>query len=210
MAARQPEADQQLARGRGPRQVGRRQRRLLHRAGVLGAVRPVLEGDARGVFAGLTRYVNRGHIARATLEATAFQSREVSDAMNADSGVELESLKVDGGMVVNETLMQFQADILGVPVIRPKVAETTALGAATRPVWRPASGARRKSCARTGSRTSAGSPRCPRRTARRRSNSGRRPSRGPSIGPNNRRTDGCCAGPQSGIPRSSRPATTPG
>jgi glycerol kinase len=95
-----------------------------------GLFAPYWKGDARGVFAGLTRYVNRGHIARATLEATAFQSREVSDAMNADSGVELESLKVDGGMVVNETLMQFQADILGVPVIRPKVAETTALGAA--------------------------------------------------------------------------------
>jgi glycerol kinase len=82
------------------------------------------------VFAGLTRYVNAGHIARAALEATAFQSREVVDAQNEDSGVPLESLKVDGGMVVNETLMQFQADILGVPVIRPQVAETTALGAA--------------------------------------------------------------------------------
>jgi glycerol kinase len=95
-----------------------------------GLFAPYWKGSARGVFAGLTRYVNNGHIARATLEATAFQSREVSDAMNADSGVDLESLKVDGGMVGNETLMQFQADILGVPVIRPKVAETTALGAA--------------------------------------------------------------------------------
>ncbi len=95
-----------------------------------GLFAPYWRSDARGVFAGLTRYVNNGHIARATLEATAFQSREVADAMNADSGVELESLKVDGGMVVNETLMQFQADILGVPVIRPQVAETTALGAA--------------------------------------------------------------------------------
>jgi glycerol kinase len=95
-----------------------------------GLFAPYWKSDARGVFAGLTRYVNAGHIARATLEATAFQSREVSDAMNADSGVDLESLKVDGGMVANDTLMQFQADILGVPVIRPKVAETTALGAA--------------------------------------------------------------------------------
>ncbi len=95
-----------------------------------GLFAPYWKSDARGVFAGLTRYVNGGHIARATLEATAFQSREVSDAMNADSGVTLASLKVDGGMVANETLMQFQADILGVPVIRPKVAETTALGAA--------------------------------------------------------------------------------
>ena len=95
-----------------------------------GLFAPYWKSDARGVFAGLTRYVNNGHIARAALEATAFQSREVADAMNADSGVELESLKVDGGMVANDTLMQFQADILGVPVIRPKVAETTALGAA--------------------------------------------------------------------------------
>ncbi len=76
----------------------------------------------------MTRYVNKGHIARAALEATAFQTREVLDAMNADSGVPLTALKVDGGMVYNDTLMQFQADILGVPVIRPKVAETTALG----------------------------------------------------------------------------------
>jgi glycerol kinase len=95
-----------------------------------GLFAPYWKGNARGVFAGLTRFVNAGHIARAALEATAFQSREVVDAQNEDSGVPLESLKVDGGMVVNETLMQFQADILGVPVIRPQVAETTALGAA--------------------------------------------------------------------------------
>src|ERR671925_563379 len=95
-----------------------------------GLFAPYWKANARGVVAGLTRYVSNGHIARAALESTAFQSREVADAMNADSGVELESLKVDGGMVVNETLMQFQADILGVPVIRPQVAETTSLGAA--------------------------------------------------------------------------------
>src|SRR5215207_2225555 len=95
-----------------------------------GLFAPYWKANARGVVAGLTRFVNRGHLARAALEATAFQSREVADAMNADSGVEMESLKVDGGMVGNETLMQFQADILGVPVIRPEVAETTSLGAA--------------------------------------------------------------------------------
>jgi glycerol kinase len=78
----------------------------------------------------MTRYVNKGHIARAALEATAYQTREVLDAMEADSGVKLTSLKVDGGMVFNELLMQFQADVLDVLVIRPKVAETTALGAA--------------------------------------------------------------------------------
>jgi glycerol kinase len=95
-----------------------------------GLFAPYWRGDARGVIAGLTRYVNKGHLARAVLEATAWQTREVVDAMNADSGVDLTSLKVDGGMVYNELLMQFQADVLGVPVIRPTVAETTALGAA--------------------------------------------------------------------------------
>jgi glycerol kinase len=95
-----------------------------------GLFAPYWRSEARGVIAGLTRYVNKGHIARAVLEATAWQTREVLDAMNADSGVELTALKVDGGMVYNELLMQFQSDVLGVPVIRPKVAETTALGAA--------------------------------------------------------------------------------
>ncbi len=95
-----------------------------------GLFAPYWRADARGALVGLTRYVNKGHIARAALEATAFQTREVLDAMNADSGVDLTELKVDGGMIANETLMQFQADILGVPVVRPKVAETTALGAA--------------------------------------------------------------------------------
>ncbi|WP_448336331.1 glycerol kinase GlpK [Bellilinea sp.] len=95
-----------------------------------GLFAPYWRSDARGVIVGLTRYINRGHIARAALEATAFQTREVLDAMNKDSGVPLTALKVDGGMVYNELLMQFQADILGVPVIRPKVAETTSLGAA--------------------------------------------------------------------------------
>ncbi|MCK6209764.1 glycerol kinase GlpK [Georgenia sp. EYE_87] len=95
-----------------------------------GLFAPYWKSDARGALVGLTRYVNKGHIARAALEATAFQTREVNDAMTIDSGVELTELKVDGGMIANETLMQFQADILGVPVVRPKVAETTALGAA--------------------------------------------------------------------------------
>lgn len=95
-----------------------------------GLFAPYWRGDARGVIVGMTRFVNKGHIARAALEATAFQTREVLDAMHTDSGVKLHTLKVDGGMVHNELLMQFQADILGVPVVRPKVAETTALGAA--------------------------------------------------------------------------------
>jgi glycerol kinase len=95
-----------------------------------GLFAPYWRSDARGTIVGMTRYVNKGHIARAVLEATAYQTREVLDAMEKDSGVKLTALKVDGGMVFNELLMQFQADILDVPVIRPKVAETTALGAA--------------------------------------------------------------------------------
>jgi len=95
-----------------------------------GLFAPYWKSEARGAIVGMTRYVNKGHIARAALEATAYQTREVLDAMEADSGVKLTALKVDGGMVFNELLMQFQADVLDVPVIRPKVAETTALGAA--------------------------------------------------------------------------------
>ena len=95
-----------------------------------GLFAPYWRPDARGALVGLTRFVNKNHIARAALEATAFQTREVLDAMNADSGVDLTELKVDGGMVANELLMQFQADILDVDVVRPQVAETTALGAA--------------------------------------------------------------------------------
>jgi glycerol kinase len=95
-----------------------------------GLFAPYWRSDARGVIAGLTRFANAGHIARAALEATAFQTREVLDAMEADSGVELKSLRVDGGMVYNDLLMNFQSDLLQVPVLRPKIAETTALGAA--------------------------------------------------------------------------------
>jgi glycerol kinase len=95
-----------------------------------GLFAPYWKSDARGAIVGMTRYITRGHIARAALEATAFQTREVLDAMNKDSGVDLTALKVDGGMVYDELLMQFQSDILGVPVVRPQVAETTALGAA--------------------------------------------------------------------------------
>jgi len=95
-----------------------------------GLFAPYWKSDARGAIVGMTRYVNKGHFARAALEATAYQTREVLDAMEKDSGVRLKALKVDGGMVFNELLMQFQSDILGVPVVRPKVAETTALGAA--------------------------------------------------------------------------------
>jgi len=95
-----------------------------------GLFAPYWRSDARGAIVGMTRYVNKAHFARAAIEATAFQTREVLDAMQTDSGVELKALKVDGGMVVNQLLMQFQADILDVPVVRPKIAETTALGAA--------------------------------------------------------------------------------
>ena len=95
-----------------------------------GLFAPYWRSDARGALVGMTRYINRGHIARAVLEATAFQTREVVEAMEKDSGVRLRRLKVDGGMVSNELLMQFQSDQLGVPVVRPRVSETTSLGAA--------------------------------------------------------------------------------
>ena len=95
-----------------------------------GLFAPYWRSDARGVMVGLTRYANKGHIARAVLEASAYQTRDIVEAMNKDSGVRLSHLKVDGGMVYNDLLMQFQADTLAVPVIRPRVAETTALGAA--------------------------------------------------------------------------------
>lgn len=95
-----------------------------------GLFAPYWRADARGVIVGLTRYIHRGHIARAALEATAFQTKEVLEAMSNDSGVKLAILKVDGGMVKNELLMQFQSDILNIPVVRPTIIETTALGAA--------------------------------------------------------------------------------
>ncbi|MFZ5572585.1 MAG: glycerol kinase GlpK [Thermodesulfobacteriota bacterium] len=95
-----------------------------------GLFAPYWRSDARGVIVGLTRYVNKGHLARAVLEASAYQTRDIVDAMNKDAGVSLTKLKVDGGMVANELLMQFQSDILDVPVIRPRITETTALGAA--------------------------------------------------------------------------------
>lgn len=96
-----------------------------------GLFAPYWRSDARGVIVGLTRYIKRGHIARAVLEAVAYQTLDVAEAMEKDSGVKMGSLRVDGGMVVNDLLMQFQADILGIPVIRPKITETTALGAAS-------------------------------------------------------------------------------
>lgn len=113
-----------------------------------GLFAPYWKSDARGVIVGLTGYVNKGHLARAVLEATAWQTREVVDAMNIDAGVPLKTMNVDGGMVNNALLMQFQADVLGVPVIRPTCTETTALGAAyaaglTVGVWRTVDDLRR-------------------------------------------------------------------
>jgi glycerol kinase len=95
-----------------------------------GLFAPYWRSDARGAIVGLTGYITKGHLARAVLEATAWQTREVVDAMVADSGVPLTTLKVDGGMTANGLLMQFQADVLDAPVVRPVVAETTCLGAA--------------------------------------------------------------------------------
>jgi glycerol kinase len=95
-----------------------------------GLFAPYWRSDARGTIAGLTAFANKGHLARAVLEATAYQTRDVLDAMRKDSGVSLTSLRVDGGMAANDLLMQFQADVLNVPVVRPRITETTALGAA--------------------------------------------------------------------------------
>jgi glycerol kinase len=95
-----------------------------------GLFAPYWRSDARGAMVGLTRFVNKGHLARAVLEANAYQALDIVAAMDKDSGVTLKRLKVDGGMAANELLMQFQADVLNVPVIRPQVTETTALGAA--------------------------------------------------------------------------------
>ena len=126
-----------------------------------GLFAPYWQSDARGVIVGLTRFVNKNHIARAALEATAFQTREVLDAMEKDSGVQLKALKVDGGMVYNNLLMQFQSDILGVPVVRPKVAETTALGASYAAGLAVGFWNTWKICARTGRSTTPGIRRCP-------------------------------------------------
>ncbi|MET0735140.1 MAG: FGGY-family carbohydrate kinase, partial [Microbacterium sp.] len=95
-----------------------------------GLFAPHWRADARAALVGMTRFVNKGHIARAALESTAFQTRDVVEAVVADSGRELAEIRVDGGMTRDDLLMQFQADILGIPVVRPKVVETTALGAA--------------------------------------------------------------------------------
>jgi glycerol kinase len=95
-----------------------------------GLYAPRWQAKARGAILGLTGFADRRHIARAALEAVAFQTREITDAMSRDCGIPIAELRVDGGMTVNELLMQFQADILGAPVVRPKVFETTALGAA--------------------------------------------------------------------------------
>ena len=147
-----------------------------------GLFAPYWRSDARGAIVGLSRFHTRAHLARATLEAICFQTRAVLDAMVADSGVQLELLKVDGGATVNDTLMQLQADILGVPVVRPVVAETTALGAAyaaglasgfwkdlaaLRQNWKP---------------TASGTRGRPQTSASRAMPGGRRPSSGRSIG----------------------------
>jgi glycerol kinase len=124
-----------------------------------GLFAPYWRSDARGAIVGMTRYVNKGHIARAALEASAYQTREVLEAMEADSGVSLTALKVDGGMVFNDLLMQFQSDILNVPVIRPKVAETTALGAAYAAGLAVGFWGTSMNCAQTGARIKNGSRR---------------------------------------------------
>ena len=123
-----------------------------------GLFAPYWRSDARGAIVGLSRFNTNAHVARATLESICYQSRDVVDAMEKDSGVTLEVLKVDGGVTANDLCMQIQADFLGSPVSRPVVAETTALGAAYAAGLAVGSGRTPTSCARTGTRTSAGSP----------------------------------------------------
>ena len=148
-----------------------------------GLFAPYWRSDARGVFAGLTRYVNAGHIARATLEATAFQTREVMDAMAKDSGVDLKELKVDGGMVANDTLMQFQADILGVPVDPAgRRRDDGARRRLRRRASPPASGTASRTSRTTGPRTSAGRRTWTPASATPTTRSGRRRSPGHSTG----------------------------
>ena len=124
-----------------------------------GLFAPYWRSDARGAIVGLSRFNTNAHLARATLEAICYQSRDVVDAMEADSGVHMEVLKVDGGITANDLCMQIQADVLGVDVVKPVVAETTALGAAYAAAWRSGSGRTPTTCGPTGRRTSAGRPR---------------------------------------------------
>ena len=143
-----------------------------------GLFAPYWRSDARGAIVGLSRFNTNAHLARATLESICYQSRDVSDAMEADSGVRLDVLKVDGGVTANDLCMQLQADILGVPVSRPVVAETTALGAAYAAGWPSASGRTPKNCGRTGTSRNAGRRRGPRPTVKPATPAGKRPSSG--------------------------------
>ena len=131
-----------------------------------GLFAPHWRDDARGVICGLTAYSNQGHIARAALEATAWQSKEVVDAANDVADVPFDELRVDGGMTANELLMQFQADVLGVPVIRPRSPRPPRWARPTRPGWPWASGRTAPSSRSGGPRTSAGSRRWMSRSAR--------------------------------------------
>ncbi|EUA86800.1 carbohydrate kinase, FGGY family [Mycobacterium ulcerans str. Harvey] len=147
-----------------------------------GLFAPYWRSDARGAIVGLSRFNNNAHLARATLEAICYQSRDVVDAMEADSGVRLEVLKVDGGITSNDLCMQIQADVLGVDVVRPVVAETTALGAAYAAGWPSVSGPIRRTCGPTGKRTSAGRRSGPMTSAPPDMPVGARPCSGPWTG----------------------------
>ena len=147
-----------------------------------GLFAPHWREDARGVIVGLTAYANRGHIARAALEATAWQTREVVDECAAATGAPFAELRVDGGMTANELLMQFQADVLGVDVVRPVVSETTAWARPSRRDSRSASGPMRASCASAGASSGAGARRWIRGCASASTRAGAARSRAPSTG----------------------------
>ena len=130
MAARQPRADRQGFGRRGAGGTGADSDGCVIVPAFSGLFAPRWRADARGVICGLTRFHTKAHVARAALDATAYATRELVEAMSADSGAQLTALRVDGGMTANDLLMQIQADVLGLPVVRPSVIETTALGAA--------------------------------------------------------------------------------
>ena len=147
-----------------------------------GLFAPYWRADARGTIVGLSRFHTKAHLARATLEAICFQTRAVLDAMAQDSGVRLAVMKVDGGATVNNLLMQLQADILGVPVVRPVVSETTALGAAYAAGLAVGCWTISRRCARTGKRIASGKRGGARTSEKPRIEDGRKPSRGASTG----------------------------
>ena len=170
-----------------------------------GLYAPRWHPEARGVMVGLTSYITRGHLARAVLEATGWQTREVVDAMNADSGLPVTRLKVDGGMTANHLLMQFVADVLDVPVERPLGSEAVSLGAAYAAGLRSGTGRTSRCCAATGTAPRRGSRRWIPRSAAASARTGAARSTAATAGPHRRPPSnprvGTCRGGCASTPR---------